>query len=114
MLPNRIALSQNATAKFRSMKQHTGLTPNILARVALMLAINEGSNLKNASVSDNEGQVLSRDVLFGDYAHIYELLINQYIHEHNLTEPIVDVICALIEIGAFKLGHAKKIQDLVF
>jgi len=114
MLPNRIALSQKATDKLRYMKQNTGLTPNILARVAIMLAIKEGSNLKNAGVNDTDGQVLSRDVLFGDSAAAYDVLINQYIHDYAIDGSIQEVIPALIEVGVFKLGHVKKIQDLVF
>ncbi|MAY03699.1 MAG: hypothetical protein CMQ38_12070 [Gammaproteobacteria bacterium] len=113
MLPNRISLSQNATGKLRYMKQNTGLTPNILSRIAIMKALEDGSSIKNAGVADQEGQVLSRDVLFGDHALIYDVLINQYIHDNQLSEPTQDVICALIEIGVHKMGHIKKIQDLI-
>ena len=113
MLPNRIALSNTATGKLRYMKQNTGLTPNILSRIAIMKAIESGGNLKNAGVQDNEGQVLSRDVLFGDHAEVYEVLLDQFVYENKISEPIHDVICALIEIGVHKMGHVKKIQNLV-
>ena len=56
MLPNRIKLSTKSTDKFRYLKSKTGLTPNILARIAMMLALKEGSNLSNAGVADNDGQ----------------------------------------------------------
>jgi DNA sulfur modification protein DndE len=113
MLPNRVALSQKATDKLRYMKQNTGLTPNILARIAIMLAIKEGSDLMNAGVGDGDGQVLSRDVLFGDYATVYDVMINQYICDYSIEGSIQEVISALIEVGVFKLGHVKKVQDLV-
>ena len=45
MLPNRIKLSKNATDKLRYLKSKTGLTPNILSRIAIMLTIREGSDL---------------------------------------------------------------------
>ena len=113
MLPNRIALSSNATGKLRYLKQNTGLTPNILSRIAMMKAIEAGGSIKNAGVGDNEGQVLSRDVLFGDHAESYDALLTQYIHENKIDEPHQDVIAALIEIGVHKMGHVKKVQDLV-
>lgn len=114
MLPNRVALSQKATDKLRYIKQNTGLTPNVLSRIAIMLAIRDGSSLHNAGVNDTDGQVLSRDVLFGDAAAVYDVMIQQYMYEGSIDIPIQDVICALIEIGVFKMGHIKRVQDLVF
>lgn len=113
MLPNRVSLSTNATGKLRYMKQNTGLTPNILSRIAIMKAIEAGGSLRNAGVQDSEGQVLSRDVLFGDYAEVYDVMLAQYVHENEIDIPMQDVISALIEIGVHKMGHVKKIQDLV-
>ena len=113
MLPNRISLSTNATGKLRYMKQHTGVTPNILSRIAIMLAIKRGGDTKNAGVQDGAGQVLSRDVLFGDHAQIYEVLLNQYVKDNDISESLSEVIPILIEIGVHKMGHVKKIEDLV-
>ena len=112
ILPNRIALSQNATNKLRNMKSHTGLTPNILSRIAITKAIETTSSLKNAGVADTEGQILRREVLFGEHEQVYEVLIQQYIYDNNIEEPISEVISALIEIGVHKLGHVKNIQQI--
>lgn len=114
MLPNRVSLSQKATDKLRYLKQNTGLTPNILSRIAIMLAIREGSNLGNAGVADYDGQVLSRDVLFGDHVDVYDVLIHQFMHEKAIDLPLAQAITALVEIGVFKMGHVKKVSDLVF
>lgn len=112
MLPNRVTLSKVATDKFRNLKGLTGLTPNILARMAIMLAIREGSGLKNAAVADTDGQVLNRDVLFGEHAPVYEVLINQYVHDLEIDQALPDVITALVEIGAHKIGHVKNLVDI--
>ena len=112
MLPNRISLSQKATNKLQYLKSQTGLTPNILARTAIMLAINEGSNLTNAGVNDTDGQVLSRDVLFGDHQDLYSVLINQYIYDLQRDLDVSETITALIEVGVYKMGHVKSILDL--
>jgi len=113
MLPNRVQTSLNAMGKLRYMKQATGLTPNILSRFAIMKAIEGGGSIKNAGVVDNDGQVLSRDVLFGDHAEVYSAILSQYVHENKIKDPLQDVIVALIEIGVHKMGHIKKIQDLI-
>ena len=112
MLPRTITLSKVATDKLRAMKGSTGLTPNILARVAIMLTIKDESNLTNASVGDADGQVLPKDVLFGEHTEIYEVLLNQYIHETGTNRSLSEVIPSLVEAGVHKMGHIKNLSDL--
>ena len=113
ILPNRVSLSINATNKLRNLKAHTGLTPNILSRVAITKALETATSLNNAGVADADGQVLSKDVLFGEHELVYEVLIKQYIEENKISESVQNVIAALIEIGVHKIGHAKNIQQIV-
>lgn len=54
MIPNRIKLSKRQPINC-VFKTKTGLTPNILSRIAIMLAIREGGNLSNAGVGNMEG-----------------------------------------------------------
>jgi DNA sulfur modification protein DndE len=113
MLPNRIKLSKKATAKLRYLKSQTGLTPNIISRIALMLAIKEGGDLSNAGVGELDGgQELNSNTLFGEYIYVYEVLINQYIHDKNIQLNVSETIVAMIEIGVHKLGHIKQIEQL--
>ncbi|CAA0097886.1 Uncharacterised protein [BD1-7 clade bacterium] len=112
MLPNRIAISQKATDKLRYIKSKTGLTPNVLARIAIMLTIREGNKLDNAGVNDLDGQVLSRDVLFGDHQNSYSILIKQYTTDNRIETPIAETVAAMIEVGVFKMGHVKSLVDL--
>ena len=111
-LPNRVKLSRKATDRLRMLRQRTGVTPNILARVAIMKALETSTDLVNAGVNDTDGQELSRDILFGDLTGSFELLLHFYIESNNITEPIKDVIEGLIEIGVHKIGHIKNVSDL--
>ena len=112
MLPNRVRLSTKATNKMQYMKSQIGITPNILSRFAIMLAIKEGSNLKNSGAEDSDGQVLDKSVLFGEHAEIYDVLINQYIHDHDIELDIQNTITSLIEVGVHKMGHIKNLVDI--
>jgi len=114
MIPNRIKLSKKATDKLRFLKSKTGLTPNILSRIALMLAIREGGNLSNAGVGSMEGgQELNDTTLFGEHIHLYDILINQYIHDKKIDLTVGETIVAMIEIGIFKMGHIRQVEELV-
>lgn len=94
------------------LKMRTGLTPNILARIAIMLAIKESSDLLNAGVADSDGQELHKSVLFGEHVDVYDVLICQYIHDNNIDVPLHQAIAALVEIGIHKMGHIKKVEDV--
>lgn len=112
MLPNRVSLSQKATGKLRHIKGQTGLSLNILSRIAIMLTINDGNKLQNAGVSDYDGQILSRDVLFGDHQDIYSILINEHMNSKKIDMNLSEAISAMIEVGVFKMGHIKSLLDL--
>ena len=111
-LPNRIQLSKNSTNKLQVIKNQTGVTPNILSRIAIMLAINSNDDISNAGVDDVSGQVLNKDVLFGDHIDAYEVLIKQYIHNNRIDIPVNIVISSLVEIGVHKMGHVRSLEQL--
>jgi DNA sulfur modification protein DndE len=113
MLPNRIKLSKNATDKLRYLKSKTGLTPNILSRIAIMLTIREGSDLSNSGVGDMDGgQELNDTTLFGEYIYFYDILINQYIHDKKIELSVAETIVAMVEIGVYKMGHIRQLEHL--
>ena len=112
MLPNRVKFSQKSTDKLRYMKSKTGVTPNILSRIAIMMALKESGNLANAGVSDNDGQELNKSVLFGEYEDVYDVMIHQYVNDNNIDLSIQETIAALVEVGVHKMGHVRQLEDL--
>lgn len=94
------------------LKSQTGITPNILSRFAIMLAIKDGGDLMNSGVDDYEGQVLDKSVMFGEHVEVYDVLINQYIHDNDIKLDIQKTIVSLVEIGIHKMGHVKSLNDL--
>jgi len=113
MIPSRIKLSKKATDKLRYLKMKTGLTPNILSRIAIMLAIREEGNLSNAGVGDMEGgQELNDTTLFGEHLAVYDILINQYRLDKKIVLNTNETIVAMIEIGVHKMGHIRQTEQL--
>ena len=113
MLPNRVQLSKIVTNKLQNIKNKTGITPNLSSRIALVKALESTTSLVNAGVEDADGQILNRDVLFGEHVEIYELLIREYLYLNSIEMELDKVIPALIEIGVHKISHVKNLQDLV-
>ena len=63
---NRIKISKDATIRLRTLKGRTGLTPNILARIALCYSLNY-QKISNFIKIDEDGQEFNRYTLTGEY-----------------------------------------------
>lgn len=112
MFPSRIQLSKTTWDRLQYMQTKTRLTPNILARIAISLALRD---IRNAEINESQPEqvhVINRDVLFGDRVAVYEALLRQFCLEQKINSDIQDVVRSLIDNGLHKMGHAKTILDL--
>lgn len=110
--PHKFKISTSSTAKLKYLKSKTGLTPNILSRYAIALALADENGLGNASISDLDGQEFNAPTLFGEHLDIYEALLRQFIYQSNLGWDPVKHVASLIEVGLHKMGHVRSIKDV--
>ncbi|RJQ15957.1 DNA sulfur modification protein DndE [Candidatus Woesearchaeota archaeon] len=73
---NRIKISTDATARLKVLKGRTGLTPNILARIALCYSLNT-QRITNIVKPDEEGQEFNRYTLTGEYDAYFVALVKE-------------------------------------
>ncbi|MBT4763440.1 DndE family protein [bacterium] len=111
-LPNEITLSTKATHKFSYVKQKVGITPNIMARVAIFKALESDIAPELLETPESLGQKIPKDIAFGEYGDIFNFAIKQYIDTHSYSGDVKILISNLIETGAYKIGNIKKPQDL--
>ncbi|MBE0465289.1 MAG: DndE family protein [Halomonas sp.] len=112
MFPSRIQLSKKTWDRLQYMQTKTRLTPNVLARTAIALALRD---THTATINENKPEqthVINRDVLFGDQASVYEALIRQFCAEQKVDADVQDIVRSLIDVGLHKIGHVKSIADL--
>ncbi|MBO6813111.1 MULTISPECIES: DndE family protein [Marinobacter] len=112
MFPTRIQLSKRTWDRLQYLQTKTQLTPNVMARIAMSLALRD---IRTASIIENKPEqthVINRDVLFGDHEKEYEALIRQFCSEQKVKTDIQDIIRYLIDDGLHKLGHVKSLLDL--
>ena len=112
MIPNRVRVSQHATRRLTFLKSQTGLTPNILSRIAFMLAIRDMRKVPQLA-EDMSGQEFNAPTLFGEYQEIYDLLLTKYFHETEDKDDPNTIISNLIENGLHKMGHIRSLEDVV-
>ena len=80
---NRIRISKNATNRLRMLKGKTGLTPNLLCRIALCYSLNNQHVTKLVEI-DEEGQEFNRYTLTGEYDSYFIALVKQRCLEEGL------------------------------
>ena len=112
MIPNRVRVSQHATGRLRFLKSQTGLTPNILSRIAFILAIRDMRKVPKL-IEDSSGLEFNAPTLFGEHQEIYDLLLTKYYHVTSDKDDPNSVICNLIENGLHKMGHIRSLEHVV-
>lgn len=110
--PNKFKVSSSSSDKLKFLKSKTGLTPNILCRYAIMLALKDAKSLGQAAVADLNGQEFNTPTLFGEHMDLYELLLRQFMHDQAIDDDPVRCVAALVEIGLHKMGHVRSLREV--
>jgi DNA sulfur modification protein DndE len=71
---SKLKISADATSRLRSLRQRTGVTPNLLCRMALMTSLEEGP-LAGAFAPDEEGSEFNSYTLTGEYGALFGALM---------------------------------------
>lgn len=71
---SKLKISSDATSKLRSLRQRTGITPNLLCRMALMISLEEGP-LGGAAIPDEDGSEFNAYTLTGEYGALIAALL---------------------------------------
>lgn len=111
-LPMEVSLSKAATQKFSLIKQRTGITPNLMGRVALMKSLESGVKIADLKPVESQGQKIPKDIFFGDDSDIYELAIELFIKENQYSGDIKELVNQLVDNGAHLIPAIKRISDL--
>ena len=111
---SRIKISEDATSKLRTLKIRTGLTPNILARIALCYSLECGS-ITTLIPMDENGQEFNRFTLTGEYDLYFVSLIKERCIKDNLDpeKDFMKTFKAHLNNGVLAIhGRIKDLSDL--
>jgi len=111
MLPKRMHISQAATDKLKILKGRTGLTPNIVCRIALVRSLREGPHAGKRKVDQNGSEFIGT-TLFGEHANVFEALLVQ-VHGPLDAKAMGQVIASHIDDGLTGLMKARTVAELV-
>lgn len=111
MLPNRLRVSQESSDILKHLKGRTGVTPNILCRIALMLSLRHGKR-DAIPAQDLHGLEFNSSTLFGDYAVLYYCAVRQ-VYGESADKAFEQVVAYHISDGLKRLRTARTVVDLL-
>ena len=71
---SKLKVSADAASKLRALRQRTGLTPNLLCRMAVAHSLEEGP-LAGAPIPDEDGMEFNAYTLTGEYGSIFTAML---------------------------------------
>lgn len=84
---SKLKVSSDAASKLRSLRQRTGLTPNLLCRIALMTSLEEGP-LGGTRAPDEEGSEFNAYTLTGEYGALFAALLRWVEEGASPSDPL--------------------------
>lgn len=113
---NKLSISTDASSRLRYVRQKTGLTPNLLCRIAIMLSLEEGPVGQRAP--DEKGQEFNAYTLTGEHHGMITAFL-RFVEEDEAgagalaNEQLVDLLRAHIHRGVATLAvRAKSPADV--
>lgn len=80
----RLKTTENCATTLKNLRNSTGLTPNILSRIAISLSLMDPNSPPEVQ-SDNNGLEFNRNTLTGEHDYLYKALIRQHANV-NISE----------------------------
>mgnify|MGYP001122084872 CR=1 FL=1 len=113
----RLKTSKYTAEKLKQLQSATGLTPNILARIAIGLALKNPAPA-TGHVPDINGLDFNRSTLTGEHDYIYKVLITQhYGQEISDEQYFPELFNSYLERGIRMLAneyqHAGNYEKLI-
>ena len=87
MCYTKLNASLDATSRLRSLQQRTGLTPNLLCRIAAMMSLEEGP-VESIRAPDDRGKEFNSYTLTGEITGILGAMVRFVEEDEGRGEPL--------------------------
>ena len=112
---NRIYTSEDSRNKLEILKDRTGLLPNVLSRIGLMLSLAE-PNKPEIGADATDGSEFHRDTLMGEWDPLIVALLEEWCVSNDIdtnNDTLVKYFRAHLNRGVHLLyGRVKGLEDL--
>ena len=111
MLPNRMHLNKKTEDQLKRLKQYTGVTPNISARIAFFRSIESGFRYSVVEQKLDGSLVLDKNTWLGDTTFMTEQVLKMRYPDFE-GKDLMRAWAAHVEDGLASLRNYKSLLDL--
>ncbi len=110
----RLRFSKEADTWLRVLKSRTGITPNLLCRMAFCLSLSEPGTPDVAKCTEDSDREINRYTLLGEYDEAFVALLRQWLRGRDQREVNLDkIFAAHVHRGIVLLAaRLKELPDL--
>lgn len=112
MLPNRMNLTRTTEEQLKKLKGHTGITPNVSARLAFFRSIESDFRYSGQEAKLDGSLVLDKYTWLGETSDVTELVLKMYYPELD-TKQYQQAWAAHVEDGIAAIRNHKNVSNLV-
>lgn len=114
----RVRFSNEVSAKLSDLKGRTGLTPNILCRIAFCMSVEQPGRPDPSEFDSNSDREIDRHVLLGNWDPLFVTLIKERCKQDGLETSDPEFLTiqfrAHVHRGVYLLHkRVKKFGDLI-
>ncbi len=110
MLPNRMTLAKQTEERLRRLKQYTGVTPNVSARIAFFRSYENGFTHSNDEIKLDGSMTLDKITWLGDTGPFVEMLLKNRYPELTKKE-LAKAWAAHVEDGASSFSTPRSLYE---
>jgi DNA sulfur modification protein DndE len=77
----QIKYEEGASIKLKALKARTGLTPNILSRIAFCMSVEDGTPFNPDAFPADSDRIIDRQVLLGPWDSLFVALMKERMHQ---------------------------------
>ena len=103
-------LTKQTEERLRRLKQHTGIAPNVSARIAFLKSYENGFYFRNAEIKLDGSLALDKVTWLGDTGPFIELLLNDKYPDLNERE-LAAAWAAHVEDGTATIGNVREVSE---
>lgn len=111
MLPNRMNLTRTTEEQLKKLKGHTGITPNVSARIAFFRSIESDFRYSGQEAKLDGSLVLDKYTWLGETSDVTELVLKMYYPE-LAPKGHQQAWAAHVEDGIASIRNHKNLSNL--
>ncbi len=111
MLPNRMNLTKTTEEQLKKLKGHTGITPNVSARIAFFRSIETEFRYNGQEAKLDGALVLDKFTWLGETSDVTELMLKMYYPKLD-SKHLQQAWAAHVEDGIAALRNHKNLNQL--